>query len=224
MKFATTIIAAAALLTIPAFANATPIVLGDSGWQAEITDNANVGILIDAEYEQFVLIEIVKVFPTPPTGGQFAPISIDFTQIAPDANTVALIALNDEIITNNTGADWLDYHWNIEGDAAFEISSTLNSGFNVSPFTNIDWTPKAGWGADYASELNLSGGIVPNGGTFTPGLDGGALVIKADFSGEDAASFTLNQNPTPEPATMILAAAGIPLLLKRRRRRRAAAC
>jgi len=133
-----------------------------------------------------------------------------------------LVVISDEIITNNTGSDWLDYHWSIEGPAAFEISTTLASGFDVSPFTNIDWAPKSGWTSDYASALNLDGGVVPAGGTFHPGVDTGYLVIKADLSGSDA-SFTLRQTPTPEPATMLLLAAGLPMLARRRQRRRHAA-
>jgi len=155
----------------------------------------------------------------PPQDGQFPPISIDFTQIADDANTVAYIILDDEIITNNTGVDWTDYHWSLEGPAAFVISASCD--FSVNPFTNIDWTSKTGWDADHASALNIDGGTVPNGSTYSPGGTAGWLVIEVDLTETDS-NFTLTQYPTPEPATMILMAAGLPLLLRRRQRQNAA--
>ena len=217
MKTLITILTAAAILSLTPPAQASIMPLGTSGWEAELPDNVNVGIIVDAENDRLVLIEIIKTFIAPPVDGQFPPISIDFSQVSDDADTVALIVLNDELITNNTGFDWTDYHWLIEGPAAFKISTTVASGFDISPFTNATWTPKAGWGADYASALNVDGGTVAGGSTFLPGINAGVLVIEADLSGEGDSSFTLTQHPTPEPATMVLLAAGLPLLLRRRR-------
>ena len=216
MKTLITILTAAAILSITPLAHASVMPLGSSGWEATISDNVNAGIIVDAENDQLVLIEIVKTFTAPPAGGLFPPISIDFTQVSADADTVALIILNDELITNNTGADWTDYHWSIEGPAAFKISSTVNSGFDISPFTNATWVPKGGWGVDYASALNVDGGVVANGSTYAPGVDAGALFIEVDLSEADS-SFTLTQHPTPEPATMLLLAAGLPLLIRQSR-------
>ena len=217
MKTLTTILTAAAILSITPLAHANVMPLGGSGWEATISDNANVGIIVDAENDNFVMIEIIKTFTAPPEGGVFPGISIDFTQVSGDADTVAVIVLNDEIITNNTGYDWTDYHWSLEGPAAFSINATVASGFSIDPFTNTDWTPRAGWGTGYASALNVDGGVVASGSTYTPGVDAGYLAIKVDLSECDSASFTLTQNPTPEPATMLLLAAGLPLLARRKR-------
>jgi len=217
MKTLITILTAAAILSIAPLAHAEIVPIGSSGWEATLPDNVNVGIFVDLENENYVLIEIIKTFTAPPENGVFPGISIDFTQVSGDADTVAIIVLNDEIITNNTGYDWTDYHWTLEGPAAFSISATEGSGFNIDPFTNADWTPKAGWSADFASALNVDGGTVAAGSTYLPGVDTGAMLIQLDLNEPGPASFTLTQTPTPEPATMVLLAAGLPLLARRRR-------
>jgi len=222
MKSLTVLLALAAFLAVIPATNADTIDLGNSGWQAVLYDGPNIGVLIDADTEQFLMIEIIKTFAQPPDSGVFAPITVDFNQIAADGATTAIIVLNDEIITNNTGSDWMDYHWSIEGPAAFNISMTEGTGFDVSPFTNMDWTPKAGWSANHASALNVDGGIVPDGSTFFPGVDAGMLVIDVDLTAQDS-SFTLTQNPTPEPATLLLLAAGLPILARHKRKRARAA-
>jgi len=217
MRTLITIFTTAAILSMTPFAHADILPVGTSGWEAALPDNVDAGILVDAENGKFVLIEIIKTFTAPPEGGVFPGISIDFTQVSSDADTVALIVLNDEIITNNTGFDWTDYHWRLEGPAAFNINATVSSGFDISPFANTDWTPKAGWSANYASALNVDGGTMAGGSTYLPGVDAGVLVIEVDLSEPDAAGFTLTQTPTPEPATMVLLAAGLPFLRLRRR-------
>jgi len=222
MKSLTVLLALAAFLAVIPATNADTIDLGNSGWQAVLYDGPNIGVLIDADTEQFLMIEIIKTFAQPPDSGVFAPITVDFNQIAADGATTAIIVLNDEIITNNTGSDWMDYHWSIEGPAAFNISMTEGTGFDVSPFTNMDWTPKAGWSANHASALNVDGGIVPDGSTFFPGVDAGMLVIDVDLTAQDS-SFTLTQNPTPERATLLVLAAGLPILARHKRKRARAA-
>ena len=102
MKTLLTILTVAAILSLTPIAHASIMPLGTSGWEAELPDNVNVGIIVDAENDEFVLIEIIKTFTAPPVEGQFPPISIDFSQVSDDADTVALIVLNDELITNNT--------------------------------------------------------------------------------------------------------------------------
>ena len=191
----------------------------DSGWRAVLPDEVDVSVVVDKLTEDYVTIEITKNFTQPPIEGEFPPISILFQQMADSDNTVPTIKLTDETIVNNTGADWTDYHWMIDGQyAAFDIEATENSGFSINPFTNMTWSPKPGWGVGYAAALDIDGGLVSDGESFSPGIDAGRLYVDIEL-GEVQRQFYLMQNPTPEPgAMMMLAMGGVCLIVRRRRK------
>ena len=224
MKHATHALVVALLLSITPLASADVFVdlvdgSDDSGWRAVLPDDVNVGIVVDRVTDSYVRIEISKVFTKAPENGDFPPITILFEQTANDANTVATIQITDETITNNTGVDWTDYHWQINGCcAAFDKTATENSGFSINPFTNAAWTAKSGWGSDYASALDVDGGTVAAGETFAPGVDSGKLYIDINLDCADS-DFCLVQYPTPEPGTLFLVSAGAVVTILRRRRR-----
>lgn len=199
-----------------------PLVLGglDSGWDAILADDTNSGVVVDAVGDDFVSIEITKIFHDAPSGGVFTPNVIWFVQRLDDANTVATIRIADEFILNQTAAQWTDYHWEIVGAAAaFDMIATDAGGFSISPFTVKSWGPaQTGWDANHPATLDVSGGVVPSPGVYLPGSSGGSLHIDVDLSLAKS-DFTLKQVPTPEPGMLALLVVGGSLALARRRRR-----
>jgi hypothetical protein len=199
-----------------------PLVLGDhdSGWDAILTDDVNSGVIVDVVGDDYVIIEITKIFHDAPSGGVFTPNLIGFRQRLDDANTVATIRIADEFILNDTGTEWTDYHWEIVGDAAaFDMIATDAGGFSISPFTVKSWGPaQTGWDANHPATLDVSGGVVSSPSVYMPGSSGGSLYIDVDLSLAES-DFTLKQTPTPEPGTLALLVLGGSLILARRRRR-----
>jgi len=216
----------ASVLLLASFASADVIVdlvdgSDDSGWSVVMPDDTSNGIIVDDVSSSSVRIEIAKTFTESLLGGGCAPRTYLFRQRLPDADTVSTIQITDEIIRNLSGLDWQDYHWEIVGwTAAFDKIATDASGFSIDPFTNKVWGPaQGGWGGNYPAKLDVDGGVVPHGGTFTPGLAAGKLYIEVDL-GPANSDFALVQVPTPEPGAMLLILVGAGLALKRRFRRR----
>jgi len=192
----------------------------DSGWSVFLPDQTHNGVVIDAVTDTFVRIEIAKGFWLPPVNGVFPAREFRFHQRLDDGSTVATIQITDEVIHNGTGVDWTDYHWQIAaGAAAFDTAATDASGFDVSPFTTKVWgCPCAEWpDTDHARSLDVYDGVVPDGGTFAPGLAAGKLYIDANLAPCNS-DFSLVQRPTPEPAALGLMCLGLPALLIRIRR------
>ena len=171
----------------------------DSGWSIVLPDTVRNGVVVDRVSDDYVRIEIAKTFDDL-ADGESVPRSYQFIQRLPDADTVGTIQITDENIRNETGRDWLDYHWHVTGSAAFDKAATDASGFSIDPFTVKTWgAPLAGWDADHVAQLDVEGGVVPDGSTFHPGLDRGKLYIDVDLTGVKPAEFGLTQTPTPEP-------------------------
>jgi len=138
------------------------------------------------------------------------------------------IRINDESLSNQTGADWLDFHWVLfqHGHASFNQGVTIYTDdpgvnfppagvFDVYPFTQYVWDNAA---VDI-QKLSLSGGLIPDNGSWFPGLlSSGYLEINVDIdAAPEEFSFSLKELPTPEPATLSLLAIGALALLRRRR-------
>ncbi|GJM25171.1 MAG: hypothetical protein DHS20C16_15860 [Phycisphaerae bacterium] len=213
-------LAVTVLIASPAFA--VPIDIG-GGWQAEVMSGNVTSFVVDDTDSERTVIQIAKQFDDGPEFGQFPPIEIAFTQTGTDATTVPSIVVNDENILNNTGFEWTDYHWALidGGQAWFNVSQM--AGFDTSPFNTQSFDDNFGFGdANKMTDFNVEGGIVPNGGTFTPGLLGGAIWIDTDLSGEDPVTFNYKQFPTnpaiPEPASLMLMLGGCAVLAGRRRK------
>jgi len=198
---------------------ADPFTGADSGWSVILADPTHTGVVVDRVTDSYVRIEISKQFVEPPVEGEFAPILIGFHQRLDDANTASVIQITDEVIRNNTGADWTDFHWHVVGaEAAFNRYYTDNSGFSVDPFTHEFWgSQPAGWDANHAASLGVDEGVVPDGGMFTPGLASGRLYIDTDLSA-GCSDFVLKEVPTPEPGSLAVVLSGAAFVLIRRRR------
>jgi len=218
-----TLTAVSILLLAASFASADVIVDlvdggVDSGWSVVLPDTVINGVVVDRIYNDYVRIEIAKTFDSL-AQGEFVPRSYQFIQRLPDAQTAGTIQINDENIRNATGLDWLDYHWHVTGPAAFDKAATDASGFSINPFTVKTWgAPLAGWDADHVGQLDVEGGVVPDGSTFHPGLDRGKLYIDVDLTGEKPAAFCFTQTPTPEPGALIMILSGLAVVMRRRRK------
>ncbi len=214
----------ATLLLLAPFASADVIVdlidgNTDSGWSIIMPDDTANGIVVDAVTDSYVRIEIAKIFTEPLKDGEFTPRTYTFYQRLIDGTTVPTIQITDENIRNLTGSDWTDYHWEIIGrSAAFDRDATDGSGFSTSPLVVKTWGPaQVGWNADHPATLDVEGGVVPNGGVYSPGLDAGKLYIDVDLDQDDS-TFMLKQVPTPEPGALILLLLGSGIALTRRLR------
>lgn len=144
----------------------------------------------------------------------------------------------DDVVTNNSGVKWWDYH--------FELGFGLGAGFVTSNLTDFldfdapDRDPKP-TSTDFTQLLHESNTIDWSKGMINffpnPGSVSRQFLLSIDvpdFSDEmpaDAAiydpagaivgyAFTLRQYPTPEPASMALAAVGLAALVALRARRR----
>jgi hypothetical protein len=203
-------------------ANAGVVPLGNSGWQAVFDAGLDpfVTITVNSETSQAVFIRKAATFTQGPVNTVFPPIDIVFMQTS--ANAVPFIVIDDEILTNQTGTTWGDFHFDVFGGLAkFDVARTAASGgpapigFSVAPYTTAQF-------ANGDTTLDMFGGPgIPNGGVWTPGAEpsGGQLWI----DGNPATSgpfrvFTLKERPTiPEPASLGVLAFGALLIIRRRR-------
>ena len=216
------------LLATPTFAGS--IVLGNSGWGASWDNSLDlfVNVVVDGENSTQVFIQKSATFVQGlGPGGIFPTIPITFQQLEP--TTVTQIVINDEIITNSTGHDWTDFHFELldSGDAAFNRTLTDAStpqGFFTSPFDNQTWGGQLG--PDLYTEFWVDGFGLGAGGSdaIIPGQFPGNVWFPGDgaFNGElfidvvpqaqaPLTVFTLKETPTfiPEPSTAVLIVLGM---------------
>src|SRR5262245_3331715 len=94
----------AAALILSSSANAALVLNLGGGWQATITDEANVDLAVDFVSLQdniLVIEKFANFISVDPFTGMPMPVHISFNQIAPDSQTVSRIVITDEIIANN---------------------------------------------------------------------------------------------------------------------------
>ncbi|HKQ49174.1 MAG TPA: proprotein convertase P-domain-containing protein [Phycisphaerae bacterium] len=155
----------------------------NSGWCVSASDPANVSIVVEDvdRTAGTATLHINKNFANPPGFGGLIPcILLDFVQVCPDVRTVDTFLINGETITNNTGVEWLDFHWILfDGpEAWFDVAASDD--FDVSPFLSKLFSRFIDSPANnQAKKLDAYNGSVPAGGTFSPsgGTVGGGSPI-----------------------------------------------
>src|SRR5262245_41593036 len=134
------VITAGAVLALAQAASAIQVLNLGGGWQATLLSD-NVNLIVDTvDLESgFISLQKVAVFDSiDPFTGAPDPLSILFTQIAPDAATVSRIIINNEMISNQTGLDWTGFRNEILGSGAV-FNPVESAGFSIAPFTTTTY-------------------------------------------------------------------------------------
>lgn len=220
MKSTLSLAAAVGLLVVSS-ANAGFVLLGDSGWQADWPANLDPYVDINfngATSTNIYIQKSAEFIQGPDEFGQFPSIPITFRQI--DASTITQIVIQDEIITNSTGVDWTDFHFDLlDGNDAF-FKDDPGFFFTTSPLDHqVFSADKQSFDVDgFGLGPNGTDAVVPKNSVWNPGdgaTDGNLVISVVSGTGGTYTTFTLKETPTPEPASLVLLALGA-LMLRRR--------
>lgn len=220
------VIAAVAVFALAALPAPAAILNLGGGWQASWDGSPDDVDIQPTPYEAgkpLFIEKFVNFYQKPSVDGVYAPILIYFQQISPSAATQ--IVIDDEGLVNSTGVTWTDFHMELidtTGGTVFDPAMTAVSGgtgpigFSIAPFQLAVFSGGA-------RKLDIWGGQVPSGTTWTPGsgASDGQLWINVTPGPNNSGSFTLVEVPTttgtPEPATLsLLALSGLAVLRRRR--------
>ncbi len=178
------------------------------GWQATVPEGVDLTALSTTNNGVTLALEKTADFINGAgPGGVISPLSITFQQVS--ANAVPNLAIDDEVVINDTGSPWIGFVFGLSGGVAnggiLPHISGQSAGFSVDPFTNSSFTPDG-------RGLIATGGIVPSSvfpqNLFKPGNASGELVIAAEpFASIDTPqTFNFTEQPllqvVPEPSVV----------------------
>jgi hypothetical protein len=178
-------------------AQATTVALGTSGWTATWPTGLNVALTVTGQTANSVTITKTVTF------NNLSSIPIVFQQTSTTATD--FIVVDQENVTNSSGSDWSGFRFIILGsstgtlaDPQFDtVQTNVNAagGFSIDPFTTSGYFDNSGITLITPRMLEVGGGAVANGGTWTPGAKSGALWIHAGPSAAGTAAFTFKEEP-----------------------------
>lgn len=167
----------------PGAAKAGSVDLSSFGWSATWDSSFDLNLDVTPDLSlgnNVVVLEkhviFTKEMVNSVTGG-IDPVKITFRQIS--ANAKPLIVIADETVVNNTGLAWNGFRFTVQegstgtaSDSRFDTA--LSAGFDTTPFTTKTYSHND-------QILDVTGGIVADGGLWTPGtgVGKGELVINA---------------------------------------------
>lgn len=199
-------------LVAPSALADTVIELG-GGWEAIVIDEDFIDLAVDfvsIEDDILVIEKFANFLNIDELTGQPDPVRILFNQIAPDDQTVSRIVIADEVVSNNTGFDWIGFEMHLLSSTAhWDPDASMD--FTFDPFTSMSFNGDN-------SVVSFGGGTIFDGDLWTPGVDAGELVINVDLSNEQPVEFVLKEIaiiPAPGAAALL----GLAALATRRRRR-----
>lgn len=193
------------------------IVYLGGGWQVEWDPYYDAQNLVDINPDgvsgdgSTVFFEKIVDFRDGPDNGIFPSFALIFSIQAGYTGTIASnLVITDEVIKNNTGVDWTDFHLDLLDHGEVTFNPTLSAGFSIAPFQNFAYS-----GGN--AHLDIWGGVVANGATWQPGVGPGQLWIHVNNVNAGSV-FTLKETPTPAPGAFALL--GLAAMVGSRRRRR----
>ena len=200
--------------------------LGTSGWEA-VWDSALdpfVDINFVTQVGTSVLIQKGAQFTQGPDQfGVLPSIPIVFRQVAP--SNVTAIVINDELITNSTGVDWVDFHFDLLDGPDAVFRNDQNFMFDTAPLNNqmFSLDDRSFWVDGFGLGPGSSDAVVANGAQWFPGdgaFDGDLIIDVVSQQQAPFTLFTLKETPSiPEPTSLWILGVGGVLVYRRRRRR-----
>ncbi|MBL8765094.1 MAG: hypothetical protein JNM07_12580 [Phycisphaerae bacterium] len=187
------------------------------GWRATIFDPDHVSLTVvsvDVANNLLTLRKEATFLEIDPFTGRPQPINISFTQTAPDGATITRFAIDEELLTNQTGVAWDQFDQVLVDSNQAVFNQSLSAGFGITPFTSRSYN-----GASTA--VSFTGGIIPDGGNWNPGsagAGGGELVWDVNLSSPNPVTFSLKEIPVPAPGGVALMGLAAAVAAGRRRR------